>query len=112
MIEICRTKKKCGFRGFHTSCPGSQMNPSMGKRATKRRLRKGSALRIAWSEAFTFKPDEGTMAYDKVAIKFHVRNFYFLGFIFALHSTTRFAGPFFSSPSGSIKGRGVRGTSQ
>ena len=25
-----RTKKKCGFRGFHTSCSGSQMNPSMG----------------------------------------------------------------------------------
>ena len=24
-----RTKKKCGFRGFHTSCSGSQMSPSM-----------------------------------------------------------------------------------
>ena len=29
VIEVCRTKKKCGFRGFHTSCSGSQMNPSM-----------------------------------------------------------------------------------
>ena len=28
------------------------------------------------------------------------------------HSATRFAGPFFSSPSGSIEGRGGRGTSQ
>ena len=28
VVEVCRTKKKCGFRGFLTSCSGSQMNPS------------------------------------------------------------------------------------
>ena len=64
VIEVCRTKKKCGFRGFHTSCSGSQMNPSMEKRSTKRRL-----FALPGRRHLRSNLEKGTMAYDVVAIK-------------------------------------------
>ena len=37
-------KKKCGFRGFHTSCSGSQMNPSMEKISKERSWKSPQSL--------------------------------------------------------------------